>query len=111
MSASHTAASTTLLSSSSETDGHGYVDHPYPSAGKPSFPEPPLSTMPTLPQPLMPNSPRQPKSDGTNKPATYNPDAYPKFPGKFVYYRDGVASFLSNLHYCRSFDEFFIVYK
>ncbi|VDK41009.1 unnamed protein product [Taenia asiatica] len=70
------------VASSSETEGHGYVEHPYPSDHKKQS-DPPISTMPKLPEPLIPNSLGQPKlstDDVPKKPATYNPEAYPKFP-------------------------------
>ncbi|KAL5971777.1 Moesin [Taenia solium] len=69
--------------SSSETEGHGYVEHPYPSDHKKRS-DPSISTMPKLPESL-PNSLGQPKlstDDVPKKPATYNPEAYPKFPDR-----------------------------
>ncbi|CDS37877.1 ezrin [Echinococcus multilocularis] len=72
------------VTSSSETEGHGYVEHPYPSGNKQQL-DPPQSTMPDLPESLLLNHMNQPKSftsDASKKPATYNPDAYPKFPDR-----------------------------
>ncbi|VDM32600.1 unnamed protein product [Hydatigera taeniaeformis] len=69
--------------SSSETEGHGYVEHPYPSGHKQQS-DALNSTMPELPKPLLPNPSGQLKAssdDAPMKPATYNPEAYPKFPG------------------------------
>lgn len=71
------------VASSSETESHGYMEHPYPSGPKQRS-DPLASTMPNLPEPLLPSSFEQPKmstDDVPKKPATYNPEAYPKFPG------------------------------
>ncbi|KAL5104663.1 Moesin [Taenia crassiceps] len=70
------------VASSTEMEGHGYVEHPYPSDLKQRS-DPSPSKMPDLPKSLLPNSLGQPKlstDDTPKKPATYNPEAYPKFP-------------------------------
>ena len=62
---------------SSETEGNTYIDQPYKSG------------MPSLPETSRANQISPPKSQYTGSQgskATYNPEAYPKFPGGFQYH-------------------------